>query len=158
MGGQSLPRRASAAAVRRNSATVTCTKSVSKKPSIEIRAKDPRYHRDAYLFVREALDYTQKAIGKDTRGRIRHVTGQELLAGIREYALAQFGPMAITVFEEWGVHAAATSAKSSSTWSRPIGWPRPTRTAAADFAGGYDFDEAFRKPFLPEEQASHSSA
>ena len=44
-----------------------------------IHAKDPRYARDAYLFVREALDHTQKTIGKDTRGRIRHVTGQELL-------------------------------------------------------------------------------
>ena len=69
----------------------------------KIQAKDPRYHRDAYLFVREALDHTQKTIGKDARGRIRHVTGQELLAGIREYALQQFGPMAKTVLEEWGV-------------------------------------------------------
>ncbi len=70
---------------------------------VKIRAKDPRYQRDAYLFVREALDHTQKTIGKDTRGRIRHVAGQELLVGIREYALEQFGPMAKTVLEEWGV-------------------------------------------------------
>ena len=70
---------------------------------VKIQAKDPRYHRDAYLFVREALDYTQKTIGKDPRGRIRHVTGQELLGGIREFALQQFGPMAKTVLEEWGI-------------------------------------------------------
>ena len=62
----------------------------------KIQAKDPRYQRDAYLFVREALDHTQKTIAKDPRGRIRHVTGQELLAGIREFALEQFGPMAKT--------------------------------------------------------------
>src|ERR1039457_607000 len=72
---------------------------------VKMRAKDPRYHRDAYLFVREALDYTQKTIGKDTRGRIRHVTGQELLGGIREFALQQFGPMAKTVLEEWGIQS-----------------------------------------------------
>ena len=70
---------------------------------VKIAAKDPRYHRDAYLFVREALDHTQKTIGKDPRGRIRHVTGQELLAGIREFALQQFGPMTKTVLEEWGI-------------------------------------------------------
>jgi len=57
-----------------------------------IRAKDPRYARDAYQFVREALDYTQKTIGRENRGRIRHVSGQELLGGIRGFALAQFGP------------------------------------------------------------------
>jgi uncharacterized repeat protein (TIGR04138 family) len=71
----------------------------------QIRAKDPRFEREAYRFVREALDYTQKTIGKDTHGRIRHVTGQELLRGIRDFALDQFGPMAMTVLEEWGIRA-----------------------------------------------------
>ena len=66
-------------------------------------ARDPRYAREAYTFTREALDFTQKLIGKETRGRIRHVSGQELLDGIRQFALQQFGPMAATVFEEWGV-------------------------------------------------------
>jgi len=49
----------------------------------QILAKDSRYTRDAYLFVREALDYTQRLVGKETRGAIRHVSGQELLDGIR---------------------------------------------------------------------------
>jgi uncharacterized repeat protein (TIGR04138 family) len=69
----------------------------------EILVKDARFQREAYLFVREALDYTQKAIAKGATGQVRHVTGEELLAGIREYAVQHFGPMAILVFEEWGV-------------------------------------------------------
>lgn len=68
-----------------------------------ILSRDARYHRDAYLFVREALEYTQKTSGQDKRGRMRHVSGQELLAGIRDFALDQFGPMAMTVLEEWGI-------------------------------------------------------
>ncbi len=68
-----------------------------------ILAKDPRHRRDAYLFLRDALDFTQKAIVRENRENMRHVSGQELLAGIRDFALAQFGPMAITVFEEWGI-------------------------------------------------------
>ena len=77
---------------------------VSFEEALElIRARDPRYSREAYLFVREALDHTQKVIGRDNRGTVRHVSGQELLGGIRDFALNQFGPMAKTVLEEWNV-------------------------------------------------------
>jgi uncharacterized repeat protein (TIGR04138 family) len=115
-----------------------------------IRAKDPRYHRDAYLFVREALDHTQKTIGKDSRGRTRHVTGQELLAGIRDYALQQFGPMAMTVFEEWGVCCCADFGEIVFNMVEADWLAKTDKDSRADFAGGYDFDEAFRKPFLPK--------
>ena len=78
---------------------------VSFEEALElILAKDPRYTRDAYLFIREALDRTQQAISKTTLEDIRHVSGQELLAGIREVALAEFGPMAMMVLNEWGIH------------------------------------------------------
>ncbi|HTL72445.1 MAG TPA: Minf_1886 family protein, partial [bacterium] len=70
----------------------------------QIVATDTRFQRDAYVFMREALDFTQKQIGKENQGKVRHVSGKELLDGLRQYALAQFGPMTITVFEEWGVH------------------------------------------------------
>ena len=117
---------------------------------VRIRAKDPRYHREAYLFVREALDHTQKTIGKDTRGRIRHVTGQELLTGIREYALQQFGPMAKTVLEEWGVRQCPDFGEIVFNMIE-VGWLAKTeRDSRADFAQGYEFDEAFRQPFLPK--------
>jgi len=56
----------------------------------QITTKDPRFARDAYLFVREALDFTQKLIGRENKGNVRHITGQELLDGIRQFALQQF--------------------------------------------------------------------
>ena len=116
----------------------------------KIAAKDPRYQRDAYLFVREALDHTQKTIGKDARGRLRHVTGQELLRGIREYALQQFGPMAQTVFEEWGVRCCEDFGEIVFNMLE-VGWLAKTeKDSRADFEGGYGFEEAFRKPFLPQ--------
>ncbi len=115
----------------------------------KIQAKAPRYQRDAYFFVREALDHTQKTIGKDARGRIRHVTGQELLRGIREYALQQFGPMALSLFEEWGVHGCEDFGEIVFNMVE-VGWlARTEKDSRADFQGGYDFEEAFRKPFLP---------
>jgi uncharacterized repeat protein (TIGR04138 family) len=124
---------------------------VSFEEALEkIQAKDPRYHREAYLFVRDGLDYTQKAIAKDARGRVRHVTGQELTAGIRDYALQQFGPMAKTVLEEWGIHCGEDFGEIVFNMIE-VGWlAKTSKDSRADFANGYDFDEAFRKPFLPK--------
>jgi uncharacterized repeat protein (TIGR04138 family) len=70
-----------------------------------ITIKDARYPREAYLFVREALDHTQRLLAREQQGGIRHVSGQELLAGIKDYAATQFGPMAMMVLEEWGIRS-----------------------------------------------------
>jgi uncharacterized repeat protein (TIGR04138 family) len=114
-----------------------------------VLAKDARFHRDAYFFVREALDHTQKAIVKDNRGRIRHVSGQELLGGIREFALAQFGPMAMMVLEEWGVHACRDFGDIVFNMVEIGLLAKTEKDSRADFEEGYDFYDAFRRPFLP---------
>jgi uncharacterized repeat protein (TIGR04138 family) len=114
-----------------------------------ILAKDPRYRRDAYLFLREALDYTQKAIVKENRGQLRHVTGQELLAGIRDYALSQFGPMTATVFEDWGIRNCLDFGEVVFNMVEVGLLAKTDQDSRDDFQNGYDFEEAFRKPFLP---------
>src|SRR5579859_7329677 len=79
---------------------------VSFEDALEIiTLKDPRYPREAYLFVREALDHTQRLLAREKQGGIRHVSGQELLGGIKDYASTQFGPMAMMVLQEWGIHS-----------------------------------------------------
>ena len=115
----------------------------------QILASDTRYHHDAYAFVREALDYTQKIVGKENAGKIRHVTGQELLEGIRQFALTQFGPMVLTVFEEWGVRNCADFGNIVFNMVETRLLAKTEADSRADFAGGYDFADAFRKPFLP---------
>ena len=115
----------------------------------QILAKDPRFQRDAYHFVREALDHTQKTIVKENKGKMRHVSGQELLSGIREFALGQFGPMTITVLEEWGIHNCRDFGEIVFNMVE-TGWLAKTdKDSREDFQEGYDFQEAFRKPFLP---------
>ena len=59
-----------------------------------IVASDPRYQRDAYIFLRDALDFTTKQQKKLKGASIKHVAGPELLEGVRQYALREFGPMA----------------------------------------------------------------
>lgn len=115
----------------------------------QILASHPRYPRDAYLFVREALDHAQKNITKGGRVQLRHITGQELLEGIRDYALQQFGPMAITVFEAWNIRACRDFGEIVFNMVESGMLAKTERDSIADFEGGYDFDDAFRKPFLP---------
>ena len=42
----------------------------------QMTRSDPRFSRNAYLFIREALDYTQKMVEKKSKDEMRHVTGQ----------------------------------------------------------------------------------
>lgn len=115
----------------------------------QVLARDPRYARDAYFFLREALDYTQKAISKANQGKLRHVTGQELLGGIRDFALAQFGPMTLTVFHEWGVTRGEDFGEMVYNLIDQGVFSKHDTDTRTDFAGLYDFEEVFRKPFLP---------
>jgi uncharacterized repeat protein (TIGR04138 family) len=115
----------------------------------QVVATDPRYHRDAYHFLREALDYTQRAISKANKGKLRHVTGQELLAGIRAFALQQFGPMALTLLQEWGIRRCEDFGELVFSLIDHGILSKTDTDSRMDFAGGYDFEEAFRKPFLP---------
>jgi uncharacterized repeat protein (TIGR04138 family) len=114
-----------------------------------IIAKDPRYRRDAYSFVRDALDYTQKGTPKERRETL-HVTGQELLAGIRDYTLKEFGPMAITVLEDWGITRCEDFGEIVFNIVEAGLFSKTETDSRGDFQNGYDFEDAFRKPFLPQ--------
>jgi uncharacterized repeat protein (TIGR04138 family) len=115
----------------------------------QILAQDERFHRDAYTFMREALDFTQKLIGKENLGKVRHVTGQELLDGLRQYALQQFGPMTVTVFEEWGILNCKDFGDIVFNMVEIGLLAKTDRDSRDDFQNGYDFTDAFRRPFWP---------
>lgn len=115
----------------------------------KILVADSRFDRHAYLFVREALDYTQKLITKSNKGEVRHVSGQELLAGIREYALRTYGPMADLVLSEWGVHKCEDFGDIVFNMIDGNLLAKTEKDTREDFKGGYTFEEAFRNPFRP---------
>jgi uncharacterized repeat protein (TIGR04138 family) len=110
---------------------------------------DPRYHRDAYAFLRDSLEFTQKVISKANKNQVRHITGRELLNGIREYALITFGPMTTTVFEEWGIRSCEDFGNMVFLMVENNLLRKQEKDSMDDFKNAYSFDEAFRKPFLP---------
>lgn len=120
----------------------------------KILAGDPRYQRDAYLFVREALDFTQKKLTKSERGTVRHISGQELLDGIRDYALGQYGPMAHSLLTEWGVQRCEDFGEIVFNLVEWNILSKTEKDSREDFKGGYDFREAFIRPFLPPSKAA----
>jgi uncharacterized repeat protein (TIGR04138 family) len=122
-----------------------------------ILTRDGRYTREAYNFVREALDFTQKLIVKENRGQLRHVSGQELLEGIRQYALKQFGPMVVTVFEEWGIRHCRDFGEIVFNMVETGLLAKTEHDTRDDFQNGYDFNDAFRKPFWPSHKSSPES-
>ena len=60
--------------------------------------RHPQFKFEAYSFILAALHYTMTALPKP-----RHITGKEFCDGIRRYAIDQFGPLAKTVLDYWGV-------------------------------------------------------
>jgi len=111
--------------------------------------RDERYTADAYGLVRESLDFTQRRANKKTRGRLRHVSGPELLDGVREYVLQEYGPLAITVLEEWGIRSTRDIGQIVFNMVENRLLAKTEQDSLADFDERYDFEEAFRHPFLP---------
>ncbi len=120
-----------------------------KHPSPEellngILTRDPRYTVEAYAFVRGGLDFTVRSLEKQ-----RHISGQELLEGIRKFAIDEFGPMTKTVLNGWGIKQTEDIGEIVFNMVETGLLGKTDEDSRADFANGYDFDEAFRKPFKP---------
>ena len=104
--------------------------------------QDGRYKPGAYYFIFDALDWTITRMQK-----VRHVTGIELLEGIREYAVNHFGFLARTVLAEWGVTGTGDFGEIVFNLVEAGLLSRTEKDTRADFVDVYDFDEAFQLEF-----------
>jgi uncharacterized repeat protein (TIGR04138 family) len=100
--------------------------------------RDDRYKPEAYNFVMAALTYTLTRLGE-----VRHVTGRELLEGLKELSIDSFGPMAKEVLNHWGVHECSDVGHVVFNLVDE-GLLRKTDTdSIKDFEDGFDFEEEF---------------
>lgn len=103
---------------------------------------NPTYKLEAYSFIMVALHHT---VGKlETR---RHVSGQELSKGIREFATEQFGPLARQVLEYWGVRRTRDFGEIVFTLIEAGLMSKAQEDSVTDFDRVYDFQEAFGGPY-----------
>ncbi len=111
---------------------------------------DPRYSREAYAFLRDALDYTTKQQKKVKGAPIRHVAGPELLEGVRQYALKEFGPMVVTVLSYWGIRCCEDIGHMVFNLIGAGIFGKTEEDSIEDFKSVYDFGGAFVQPFQPQ--------
>jgi uncharacterized repeat protein (TIGR04138 family) len=123
--------------------------------------EDSRFDRRAYDFVRLGLDHTVKELRKKDGARAersRHVSGPELLEGLRAYALDQFGPLAKTVLNAWGVTRCQDFGDIVFNLIEYNVFSKTENDRREDFADIFDFDDAFVKPFRPTGRTRGSPA
>ena len=115
--------------------------------------EDARFDRKAYSFIREGLDFAVKDLKKREAERSRqslHVSGAELLVGIRTFALEQYGPLAITVLNSWGITRCMDFGELVFNLIEYNVFSKTENDRREDFTEVYTFDDAFVKPFLPK--------
>lgn len=114
--------------------------------------EDGRFDRRAYTFLRQGLDATVKELKKRDTVRAQqslHVSGPELLDGLRVYALDQYGPLAKTVLNAWGVTRCGDFGDMVFNLIEYNVFSKTDADRREDFAEVYTFEEAFVQPFLP---------
>ncbi|MBI4880091.1 MAG: hypothetical protein HY812_10605 [Planctomycetes bacterium] len=117
----------------------------------ELVREDPRYSAGAYEFVFDALDYAMMRYGKHRRrGGDRHLSVEELLDGIRSFAIGQFGPLARVVLESAGLYG---TEDLGEVVFNLVGKGLLNKQESDDreqFANGFSFREAFDEGALAE--------
>ena len=132
-------------------------------PIVQLLQEDRRYRFEAYVFMFEALHYAQevlqmgaarpaeappeKAADSEAEPPERHVTGQELCEAVRRYALDQYGYMAKTVLNSWGIHGTSDFGEIVFNLIRTGQMRKTPSDARVDFDNVYDFDAALKEGF-----------
>ena len=113
-------------------------------------AHDPRYAVEAYAFLKEALEFTMRSRKKVRGKEPDHVSGPELCAGVRDFAVQQYGPMVPTLFEAWGIHSTRDIGEMVFNLISAGAFSKSDNDRVEDFENLFDFKDAFVKPFLPD--------
>jgi uncharacterized repeat protein (TIGR04138 family) len=117
----------------------------------EVARRDGRYAYEAYEFTFQALHHAQKLLGKEPPEDVRdvsaveahyHVSGPELLEGVRDLALREFGRMARTVFRLWGIHGTGDFGEIVFALIDAGLMSKTTEDRREDFQNVYDLDAA----------------
>lgn len=112
----------------------------------EVRQRDTRYAPEGYAFLCEALGHTVKMLEREN-DEDRHVNGRELLAGFRDLAVLQFGPMAWFVVRDWGLERSEDVGNMVYNLIGVGYFGKNETDSIEDFSDGVDLIEALQSPF-----------
>jgi uncharacterized repeat protein (TIGR04138 family) len=120
----------------------------------ELVQRDPRYTYEAYEFVFAALAHTQRLLGRvpsdaeaASPGPQYHVSGRELVEGIRDLALREFGRMARVVLRLWGINSTSDFGEIVFNLVDAGLMSKTEQDTRQEFQDIYDLDQAFVHDF-----------
>lgn len=118
----------------------------------QVREKAGPFPPEAFQFVRDGLAHTVRIMYGDAgmageiEGESRHVTGQQLCLGLRDYAITQYGSLARVVLERWGVRRTDDFGRIVFAMIEAGLMRKTEEDRLDDFRAVYEFDEAFVGP------------
>ena len=104
------------------------------------------YPVEAYAFVRDGLSHTAGHVHAQADhyfGMNRHVSGQELCMGLRDFAIQRYGLLARMVLECWCIHRTEDFGRMVFAMIEAELFKQQPDDSMADFVSVYDFREAF---------------
>lgn len=106
------------------------------------------FHPLAYKFVFSALRFTQEQLGRDRSSEVTgHISGPELLDGIRLLGLQHFGMLAISVFRRWGISTTADFGRIVFELIEAGEMRKTANDQLNDFFEVYDFQKVFNDEY-----------
>ena len=112
-----------------------------------------RFHQDAYQFLFAGLHHAQRRLNRshdpdqDESEEGSHISGYELLDGVRDLAQRQFGLLTQTVFRHWGIRSTADFGRMVFELIDRGEMKRTDRDQMSDFVDVYEFDEEFDRKY-----------
>jgi len=133
-----------------------CVQRLRRMSTIKTPTPALKYHPDAYRFVDQALRFTQRRLGRtadDVQQEVEleeasaHISGPELLDGVRELAIQEFGLLTIPVLKYWGIRSTDDFGRIVFDFIERGAMRKTDRDQLTDFFDVYDFEEAFDKSY-----------
>ena len=108
----------------------------------QLQERNPRFHARSYQFVLQALHSVIRTLDEP-----RHISGRELTEGVRELAMGQYGPLARTVLEHWGIHETEDVGRVVFAMVEQGILVKQDDDHEADFTDLFDFEETFERNY-----------
>lgn len=125
-----------------------------RKTVEKIIEQDQRYDIEAYAFINAAVRHTAGKLPKDRR--TRNISGRQLLEGVGEFAVEQFGPFALEVLRSWGLNNCRDIGRVVFNMVDHKLLAKSRDDSIDDFNSGLDFDQVFQAPFRPAAESPRS--
>jgi len=112
----------------------------------------PHFSYEAYEFVCEAVSFTTDRLGRgkheaEEPTSDKHVSGAELLFGVCDLAVREFGMMAPVVFRRWGIRTTGDIGLMVFNLIKVELLSKSDRDAPEDFHDLFDLQQALTERF-----------